>query len=238
MSCPARRLAALIAPATAVAGLCTPAAQAVETARVSDERASTYWAPVVKEVPVRSAPARTAPRIGALRRWTYYGFRDVVIVLRETREGRPWTFVRYPGLGRRTGWVPAEALGQRQHTDRAIIINRTHTRLRVLEAGRTIFKTRVGVGAAGSPTPAGKTYLRERLVPAARNGLYGVLAFGLSAHSPHRTDWAGGGQVGIHGTNQPHLIPGYISNGCIRLRNPAIRRVDRLTGVGTPVLVR
>jgi hypothetical protein len=209
----------------------------VETERVSDERSSTYWAPVLKAVPVRAAPARGGRHVGALGRWTFYGFRDVVIVLRETSAGRPWAFVRYAGLGRRTGWVPAAALGRRQHTDRAIVVNRARTRLRVLEAGRTIFSTRVGVGAAGSPTPGGRTYLRERLVPAQRNGIYGVLAFGLSAYSPYRTDWAGGGQVGIHGTNQPHLIPGRISNGCIRLRNQAIRRVDRLTGVGTPVLI-
>lgn len=232
------RLAALIAPAVAAAALCTPAAEAVDTLRVSDELASTYWAPVLKEVPVRAAPARGARRVGALGRWTFYGFRNVVIVLRETSEGRPWAFVRYPGLGTRTGWVPAEALGHRGHTDRAIVVNRARTRLRVLSAGRTLFTTRVGIGAAGSPTPAGRTYLRERLVPAKRSGIYGVLAFGLSAYSPYRTDWAGGGQVGIHGTDQPYLIPGRISNGCIRLRNEAIRRVDRLTGVGTPVLVR
>jgi hypothetical protein len=233
----ARRLGPLIAIAAAVTGFCAPAARAVETVRVSDERASTYWAPVLKEVPVRSEPARGAGRVGTLGRWTFYGFRDVVIVLRDTSEGRPWVLVRYPGLGRRTGWVPAEALGHRRHTDRAIVVNRARTRLRVLEAGHTIFETRVGVGAAGSPTPGGRTYLRERLVPAQRNGIYGALAFGLSAYSAFRTDWAGGGQVGIHGTNQPNLIPGHISNGCIRLRNRAIQRVDRLTGVGTPVLV-
>jgi hypothetical protein len=233
-----RRLAALIAPVAVVAGVCAPGAQASHTVRVSDEGVSTYWKPVLKDVPVRSAPARDAARVGTLRRFTFYGFRDIVIVLRETREGRPWTQVRYPGLGKRTGWVPAEALGHRRHTDRAIVVNRAKTRLSVLRAGRTIFTTRVGVGAAGSPTPAGRTYLRERLVPASTNGIYGVLAFGLSAYSRFRTDWAGGGQVGIHGTNQPQLIPGHISNGCIRLRNEAIRRVDRLTGVGTPVLIR
>jgi hypothetical protein len=214
------------------------AAVAVETVAVSDERTLTYWAPVAKEVAVRAAPARGARRVGALRRHTFYGLREIVIVLRDTREGRRWSLVRYPGLGRRTGWVPSEALGARRHTDRQIVIDRARTRLTVFKAGEKIFRTRVGIGAASSPTPAGPTYLRERLIPAQRNGIYGVLALGLSAHSPFRTDWPGGGQVGIHGTNQPHLIPGRISNGCVRLRNKAIRRVDSLTGVGTPVLVR
>lgn len=44
--------------------------------------------------------------------------------------------------------------------------------------------------------------------------------------------------VGIHGTDQPELIPGRPSHGCIRLSNPAIRRLARLMPVGTPVLIR
>jgi lipoprotein-anchoring transpeptidase ErfK/SrfK len=158
-------------------------------------------------------------------------------VLGETSEGDPWTLVRYAGLGRRTGWVPAATLGPRRHTDRQVVIDRARMRLRVLDGGEVVFGTRAAVGGPGSPTPAGRTYLRERVVPADRGGAYGVLAFGLGSYSPTRTDWPGGGQVGIHGTNQPGLIPGRISNGCVRLTNGAIRRLDRLTGVGTPVLV-
>lgn len=234
----ARGLVASLALAAFAVTSPPPAAVALETVAVSDEWTETYWAPVAKEVPVRATPAPDARRVGTLRRRTFYGFRDVVVVLRDTLEGRRWTLVRYPGLGDRTGWVPSAALGARSYTDRRIVIDRARTRLTVFKEGAPIFSTRVGVGAASSPTPAGRTYLRERLVPAQRNGIYGVLAFGLSAHSRHRTDWPGGGQVGIHGTNQPYLIPGRISNGCIRLRNAAIRRVDSLTGVGTPVLVR
>lgn len=227
-----------IAAAALTMGIPGPPAQALETARVSDERSSTTWATVARAAPVRAGPSEEARRVGSLRRLTFYRYRDVVVVLRDTKEGPPWTLVRYPGMGRRTGWVRSEALGARRQTDRQIVINRARTRLTVLRAGRAIFSTRVGVGAPASPTPTGRTYLRERLLPSERNGIYGVLAFGLSAYSPLRTDWPGGGQVGIHGTNRPALIPGRISNGCIRLRNKAIRRVDRLTGVGTPVLIR
>jgi hypothetical protein len=65
-----------------------------------------------------------------------------------------------------------------------------------------------------------------------------ALAFGLSIYSRYRTFWPGGGQVGLHGTNQPGLIPGLISNGCIRLRNRHVLRLDRKVLVGTPVLIR
>ncbi len=75
-------------------------------------------------------------------------------------------------------------------------------------------------------------------MPRNRRGIYGVLAFGTSAFSRFRTDWPGGGQVGVHGTNQPNLIPGRISNGCVRLRNRDVRRLDRRVAVGTPVLIK
>jgi lipoprotein-anchoring transpeptidase ErfK/SrfK len=44
--------------------------------------------------------------------------------------------------------------------------------------------------------------------------------------------------IGIHGTNEPDLIPGHISHGCIRMRNPQINRLRRLAGVGTAVEIR
>ena len=96
----------------------------------------------------------------------------------------------------------------------------------------------VGVGAAASPTPPGRYYLRERLALPGGGSIYGALAFGTSAFSRYRTDWPGGGQVGIHGTNQPQLVPGYISNGCVRLRNGDVLALRRRVQVGTPVEIR
>ena len=66
----------------------------------------------------------------------------------------------------------------------------------------------------------------------------GPLAFGTSARSAVLTDWPEGGFVGIHGTNEPGLIPGRVSHGCIRLRNRDILRLARLMPVGTPVTIR
>jgi lipoprotein-anchoring transpeptidase ErfK/SrfK len=44
--------------------------------------------------------------------------------------------------------------------------------------------------------------------------------------------------IGIHGTDQPQLIPGRPSHGCIRVPNWAIERLVRLMPLGTPVLIR
>ena len=47
----------------------------------------------------------------------------------------------------------------------------------------------------------------------------------------------GGGIVGIHGTNQPGLIPGKISHGCVRVPNANILKLNKLMKVGTPLTV-
>ena len=202
---------------------------------MSDERGTTYWSRVLYSRAVRAKPSRSSRRVGRIAAYTYYGLRDVVIVL-EQREH--WSLVRYSGIGRRTGWVPRSALSRPRLTRTWVEINRRRKLLRVYKGKRRVLTARVGIGAKGSPTPGGNFFMRERLVPAEKNGIYGVLAFGLSAYSRHRTDWPGGGQVGIHGTNQPKLIPGRISNGCIRLRNRNVRKLDRLVGPGTPVRIR
>ena len=65
----------------------------------------------------------------------------------------------------------------------------------------------------------------------------GPLAFGTAAYSK-LSEWPGGGVVGIHGTNEPGLIPGRPSHGCIRVRNRAVLRLGKLMPIGTPVLIR
>ena len=67
---------------------------------------------------------------------------------------------------------------------------------------------------------------------------YGPRAFGLNARSNVLTDWLGGGFIGIHGTNDPGILPGRVSHGCVRMRNPAIMRLFGLMPLGTPVSIR
>lgn len=233
------RTSSTVAVLAACVSMAAPPAAAAapryENPTVSNERGRTFWSTVYRSVGVRARPDRRARVVGRLGRTTYYGFREVVVRLRE--HGR-WTKVRFSGIGGRRGWVPTSALDAPRRTRMWVLVDRRRKRLRVYRGKRRVLNAQVGVGARGSPTPGGRYFVRERLVPANPRGIYGVLAFGLSAYSAHRTDWPGGGQVGIHGTNQPGLIPGRISNGCIRMRNGAVRRLGRLVGRGTPVHVR
>jgi lipoprotein-anchoring transpeptidase ErfK/SrfK len=48
---------------------------------------------------------------------------------------------------------------------------------------------------------------------------------------------SGGGEYAIHGTNQPGLIGGFVSHGCIRMLNADITDLYGRVGVGTTVVV-
>lgn len=231
-----RRAATAIALACACAGLAgAPAQAAPEEQRTSDERGRTWWSEIQKTVGVRERPDRKSRRVGTLQWRTYYGRPDLAVVLEQSGT---WTRVRFSGVGRRIGWVPASALSEPRLTESWVTIDKDRRVLRAYRGDQLVLSTRIGIGAPGSPTPGGTFFIRERLVPSNKRGIYGVLALGLSAYSRHRTDWPGGGQVGIHGTNQPDLIPGRISNGCIRLRNAAVTKLGRIVGPGTPVHIR
>ena len=71
-----------------------------------------------------------------------------------------------------------------------------------------------------------------------RSAFYGPIALGTSARSATLTDWPGGGYIGIHGTNEPDLIPGAVSHGCIRLRNADMLRLARFVPVGSSLTIR
>ena len=107
----------------------------------------------------------------------------------------------------------------------------------LLRDGQPVFRADVGIGRARWPTPRGRFYVRNRLTRY-RSPSYGPLAFGTSARSERLTDWPAGGFVGIHGTDQPGLLPGRVSHGCIRMRNGDIVRLSRLMDVGTPLTIR
>jgi lipoprotein-anchoring transpeptidase ErfK/SrfK len=44
--------------------------------------------------------------------------------------------------------------------------------------------------------------------------------------------------VGIHGTNEPSLIPGRPSHGCVRVPNARISRLAKIMPVGTPLRIK
>jgi lipoprotein-anchoring transpeptidase ErfK/SrfK len=110
-------------------------------------------------------------------------------------------------------------------------------RLSFFRRGRLVLRAHVAVGSGATPTPYGRFYVNQRLIPSNPNGPYGPGAIGISAFSNVLTGWAQGGPVAIHGTNEPWSIGHAVSNGCIRLPNSVLRRLFRATPAGTPVVV-
>jgi hypothetical protein len=205
---------------------------------LNDPVAEARWAPVLRATVARNAPGPKAAPVGQLPRLTPDGGTNIVVAEGEADvDGVTWVRVGLSVLPNDTdGWVPRSSLGGWSFVETRLVIDRARFTATLYRAGRVIFRARIGVGAPGTPTPAGQFYVRDRL-SGFSSPMYGPLAFGTNARSPAVTDWPGGGVVGIHGTDQPNLIPGRISHGCIRLTDAAILKLGKLMPVGTPVAI-
>ena len=152
---------------------------------------------------------------------------------------RVWLEIRLPGRPNgQTGWVREEQLSNLEEVTTRLTIDRRRLRATLRDEGEVVWRSPVGVGKPGTVTPRGRFWVRERLSNLGGSPIYGPWAFGTSAYSDTLTDWPGGGVVGIHGTNQPELIPGRPSHGCVRVPNAKIRRLAKLMPVGTPIRIR
>lgn len=203
------------------------------------EGSISVWAPVRARAVVRVAPFAQARAITVLDTRTSEDTTNLVLVLERSRlGGGTWVKVRFPVLPNNTiGWVRREHLGGYHFVNKHLVVDLNRLTATLFTEGRVVFRTAVGVGTSRAPTPRGEFYVREKLTRY-RSPFFGPVAFGTSARSPTLTDWPDGGFIGIHGTNQPELLPGRVSHGCIRIRNAAILRLERLLPVGTPLTIR
>lgn len=197
------------------------------------------FAAVLRPTAARERPAASSPIVARLSTRTPEGTTNIVLLLeRVDLKGSIWLKVRLPVLpNNTTGWLPRSALGGYNQVVTHLVIDTNRLRATLFRNGRAIFGAPIGVGKPGTPTPKGQFYIRNELTKYA-NAFYGPVAFGTSARSAVLTDWPAGGYIGIHGTNEPALVPGRISHGCIRLRNLDILRLARLMPPGTPLTIR
>ncbi len=215
-----------------------PAQAASAPVKLSDEVTYTRWASAAQYATVRALPSAGARAVARLRFRTEDGFPEVYVVMasRDDAAGVTWLQLRLPMRPNgRTGWVPAESIGPLHLVHTRLVVDRHRLSASLYRYGRRVWFSRVGVGKASTPTPPGRFWIREKFP--AGGGLYGPYAFGTSDYSDTLTDWPGGGVIGIHGTDQPRLIPGRPSHGCIRVPNAAVLRLARLMPVGTPLLI-
>ncbi len=129
-----------------------------------------------------------------------------------------------------------QALGGYETVTTHLIVDRADLMATLYRQGKAILSAPVGVGTSAWPTPAGEFIVRNELTRYS-SPFYGPIAFGTTARSV-LSDWPSGGFVAIHGTDEPQLIPGRVSHGCIRLRNSDIVRLAALMPVGTPLTIK
>ena len=223
------------APAAVPAPVVPPA-----HARLSNEMTFTRWANARTRARVYEAPSRDARHVGRLGLLTEDGYPEVYVLLESERRAdrSAWIRLRLPQRPNNlTGWVRRDALGRFRMVHTRLVVDRSALRVTLYDRGRARFRARVGVGAPGTPTPAGAFWIREKF-PVSGVPLYGSRALGTSAYSDVMTDWPGGGVIGLHGTSEPWLIPGRPSHGCVRLKNRDIERLYANTPIGTPVRIR
>jgi lipoprotein-anchoring transpeptidase ErfK/SrfK len=168
------------------------------------------------------------------------GFPEVYLLLQEyiDANANSWIELRIPGRPNgRTGWVSRRSLGPLEISRWLLVVNRKTERVTAYKGGRVQLVTPVGVGKPRTPTPSGHFWIRERFRVLDPSSPYWPDAMGTSDYST-LSEWPGGGVVGMHGAwNEPQLIPGRPSHGCIRLHNPNIAWLAPRVPVGTPLHV-
>ena len=166
------------------------------------------------------------------------GVPTVFGVLSGTDCGGRWLRVQLPSRPNGVrGWVRARDV-QLVRVRTRIEVDLSARRVTLYREGRELISARAAIGAPDTPTPTGSYYVNQRLLASNPSGPFGPAAIGVSAFSPVLQEWIQGGPIAIHGTNQPHLLGGAVSHGCVRIHNDALVRMFRLALAGTPVVIR
>lgn len=205
--------------------------------RLSNLHSLSRWAYPLDEAVIRASPGSRSRAVGRLRFLTIDEQAELYLTLASARlpSGASWIEIEVPrrpnGI---TGWVPRSALGALHAVKGYLLVDEERLKATLYRGGRAIFSAPVGVGKPSTVTPKGHFYVLEKL-RAVNAPVYGSYALGTSAYAPTLSEWPGGGVVGIHGTDEPQLIPGRPSHGCVRMRDADAATLWRLIEPGTPI---
>jgi lipoprotein-anchoring transpeptidase ErfK/SrfK len=151
-----------------------------------------------------------------------------------------WDRVLLPSRpNRATGWIfTGGTAGSQLEIRRSAYLIRIETGARKLivdDDGRSLGTWTVAVGAPGTPTPTGRTFLLALLAPP--HPTYSPLILPLGVHSNAFSTFGGGpGTVGLHGWPDPSVFGHAISNGCVRVPPAALHVLSGIP-LGTLVLI-
>jgi len=108
-------------------------------------------------------------------------------------------------------------------------------KLSIIDSGRTLGTWTVAVGAPGTPTPTGRTFVLALLAPDHPTDSPLILPLGF--HSDTLDAFGGGpGTVGLHGWPDPSVFGQAISHGCVRVPATALHLLAQVP-LGSLVLI-
>jgi lipoprotein-anchoring transpeptidase ErfK/SrfK len=145
------------------------------------------------------------------------------------RTGAGWDQVLLPSRpDHSTGWIyTAGAKLDTRHTSYLLRVNLGAHRLSVYNDGKLLGEWTVAIGAPGTPTPTGRTFLLALLAPP--DPTYSPLILPLGTHSSALSTYGGGpGTVGIHGWPDSSVFGQSVSNGCVRVPAAALQLVSTI----------
>jgi len=151
-----------------------------------------------------------------------------------------WDRVLLPSRpNRATGWIfTGDNAGSRLEVRSSAFLIRIQIAARKLsvdDGGKSLGTWTVAVGAPGTPTPTGRTFLLALLAPP--HPSYTPLILPLGFHSNVFSTFGGGpGTVGLHGWPDPSVFGQAISNGCVRVPAKALRVLSGIP-LGSLVLI-
>lgn len=145
-----------------------------------------------------------------------------------------WLGVSVAARGGGLGWIKADPsrLVARPALYEIRVSLRART-LTLLRRGRAVVRTRVVIGAAGTPTPPGHFTVDDKIRFAHADPAYGAGVLALSVPPPHLNwrQW----RVAIHGMNNLGTLGGTGSLGCVHVPGRQLLRLLGAVPVGTPV---
>jgi L,D-transpeptidase catalytic domain len=178
---------------------------------------------------------RTFARLNPNDVQTVFG---VLAVRRDRSCAASWYEVQLPMRpNESTGWVKAEDVTLEPVRTRLEVDLSAH-KVSLFRNGRLVVRTLAATGRLETPTPTGSYYVNQRFRILDPSGRLGPAAIGTSAFSPVLQEWAQGGPIAIHGTNNPSSVGRAASFGCLRVHNHVARRLLWATETGSPVVIR
>lgn len=148
---------------------------------------------------------------------------------------RDWVQVLLPSRPNgSTGWIESSQL-QEAFSHYLIRVHLDSRTMQLFRDGKPMGMWTVAVGASGTPTPTGRTFVLGQVVDDQQP--FSPVILPLGSHSDTLDSYGGGpGTVAIHGWTDPSVFGKAISHGCIRVPDEALAKV-RTVPLGTPVVV-